>query len=107
MARFDIARGHYSVLSYGLAASWVPEYRTLLHDRYGISHKTIAGCTISYPRMAYADAYNRVSVPAANQRFGHDVFKECSDGARKRWYESHKAEMEKVKADLQKIGRRE
>ena len=34
-ARFDVARGHYEVHSFGLPAKWRPDYARLLRERYG------------------------------------------------------------------------
>ena len=31
---------------------------------------------MSPPLLAYTEGYNRVSMAAANRKFGHDVFKE-------------------------------
>ena len=94
MARYDIARGRYRILVYGAIPGRSPYYKTLLHDRYGIEVEKIAGCVDSTSLVFYADAYNRVSVAAANRKFGHDVFKECSDEGVKRWQEGYKAELQ-------------
>jgi hypothetical protein len=84
-ARFDVWRGRYSVLAYGLPTTWRPEYARLVRERYGIEVHTIALCIVSETLMSYADSYNQVSVTAANRKFGHDVFKECAELARKNW----------------------
>jgi hypothetical protein len=84
-ARFDVWRGHYGVLLYGLPGPWRPEYAKLLRERYGIEIDTIALCIVSETSRAYADSYNQVSAAAVNRKFGHDVFKECAETASKNW----------------------
>ena len=84
-ARFDLWRGHYRVLAYGLPSPWRPEYAKLLRERYGIEVHTIALCIVSETLRSYADSYNEVSAPAATRKFGHDVFKECAEVASKDW----------------------
>lgn len=83
-AHFDVRRGHYVVLAYGLPPEWHPEYAQLLHGRYGIEVRRVALCIVSETLRSYADSYDEVSVAAANQKFGHDVFKECAEVARQR-----------------------
>jgi len=34
---------------------------------------------------SYVDSYDEASTAAANQKFGHDVFTECAEAARKNW----------------------
>jgi len=46
-ARFDVWRGHYIVLAYGLPSPWRPEYGQLLRERYGIEIHTVALCIVS------------------------------------------------------------
>jgi hypothetical protein len=90
LARYDISRGHYEVLGYGLPAAWRPEYARLLQERYGVKFRSVAGCIVSTGLVAYVDSYNRVSTEAVNRKFGHDVFDECSDEAHKKWQETRK-----------------
>ena len=85
VASFDVARGHYEVLSAGLKAEWSPEYAHLLRERYGIRVRGVAGCIMSGPLSAYLGGYNSVSVGAANRKFGRDVFRECADDASRNW----------------------
>lgn len=75
-AYFDLARGHYSVLSWGLPFSGRAEYSRLLQERYGIEERVIGGCVLAPSRRAYAEGYNAVSVAAAKRKFGRDVFNE-------------------------------
>lgn len=79
-ARFDVWRGHYIVLAYGLPSPWRPEYGQLLREIH-----TVALSIVSETLRSYADSYNAVSAPAANRKFGHDVFKECAEVASKNW----------------------
>ena len=74
LARLDVARGHYEILSFGLPVSWRPEYVRLLRERYGIEDRVIAGCVVTESLVAYADGYNTVSISAANRKFGRNVF---------------------------------
>jgi hypothetical protein len=85
VAHFDVVRGHYKVLSYGLPVSWRPEYVRLLRERYGIEHRAVAGCVVSESLVSYVHGYNAVSTAAVNRKFGHDVFEECAEDARKNW----------------------
>ena len=41
-AHFDVARGSYRVLTYGLPPSWLPECTRLLHERYGVKLNPVA-----------------------------------------------------------------
>jgi hypothetical protein len=91
VARYDISRGHYEVQGYGLPMPWRPEYARLLQERYGIKLRTVAPCIVSTALVAYVDSYNRVSAEAVNRKFGHDVFKECSEEARDSWEQAHKS----------------
>jgi hypothetical protein len=82
-AEVDLLRGKYTVLGYGLPPSWQPEYARLLHERYGVQYRPVAGCMVSQDLVWYVGAYNRVSMSAARHRFGHDIFKETIDEAAK------------------------
>lgn len=84
-AHFDVWRGHYVVLAYGLPSPWRPQYAQLLRDRYGIEVRTVAFCIVSKTLRSYADSYDAVSEAAANQKFEHDVFKESAEVARAEW----------------------
>ena len=89
-ARFDLWRGHYAIHTYGLNLSG-REYARILKDRYGIETHVDALCIVSESQISYADSYNKLSTAAANRKFGHDVFKECSVEARHEW-ESRRAQ---------------
>lgn len=89
MAEIDIHRSHYEVLDYGLLAGWSPEYSRLLHERYGIKNRVVAGCTVSESQAAYIQSYNAIAITAANRKFGHDVFRECAEQAKKNWRQAH------------------
>jgi hypothetical protein len=85
VARFDLARGHYEVLSLGLAAPWRPEYARLLHERYGIELRVVAGCDVSEWFLAYVEGYNTESMSAVNRELGRDVFRESVVEASRNW----------------------
>lgn len=88
-AHFDIARGHYEVQGYGLPVPRRAEYAALLQRRYGVKFRTVALCIVSRSLVAYVDSYDEVSMGAVNRKFGHDVFKECAEEARKNWELMH------------------
>jgi hypothetical protein len=88
VARYDISHGHYEVLGYGLPVAWRPEYARLLQERYGVKFRPVAGCIVSTDLVAYVASYNKLSAESVNRKFGHDIFKECSDEARKKWQET-------------------
>lgn len=83
-ARYDLWRGHYAIHTYGLSLSG-REYARILKDRYGIETHVDAFCIVSESQRAFADNYNKLSTAAAERKFGHDVFKECSEDARREW----------------------
>ena len=85
LARVDVAHGRYFELGYGLPAPWVPEYTRLLRERYGVEHRPVAGCLVSQSLISFVRAYNSVSTAAAKRRFGHDIFKESCNDARRNW----------------------
>jgi hypothetical protein len=85
MAHFDVARGHYAMLIYGLPAESGPEAARLLRERYGIEMRVVAGCIVTKPLLAYVDGYNTVSMAAAGHKFGYDVFRETMIEASKNW----------------------
>jgi hypothetical protein len=89
-ARFDLWRGHYAIHTYGLNLSG-REYARILRARYGVETHVDALCIVSESQRSYADSYNKLSTTAANRKFGHDVFKECSEEARHEW-ESRRAQ---------------
>jgi hypothetical protein len=84
-AHYDVARGHYRELTYGLPVEWMPEYRELLKKRYGVDSIAVTGCTVSPGLISYVAGYNSVSTAVVNKRFGHDVFSECARDAQTNW----------------------
>jgi len=84
-AHFDVARGRYRLLTYGLPVPWLPEYARLLRQKYGIEVKAVAGCVVSSQLTSYVDSYDRVSVAAASRKSGHDIFEECEKEAERNW----------------------
>jgi hypothetical protein len=80
-ARIDLRSGHYKILVYGLPPADRPEFARLLRERYGIEMEAVASCTVSEPLLSYADAYNEVSIAAANHKFGRGVFEESEEEA--------------------------
>lgn len=84
-ARIDVAHGRYRELGYGLPVPWLPAYESLLRKRYGVEFEAVSGCIVWKSLENYVAAYNGVSETAANRKFGHDIFKEVSEEARKTW----------------------
>jgi hypothetical protein len=80
-AHNDISRGHYKELGYGLPFLGSVEYARLLQERYGIEFHYVDFCTVSKSQKDYSDAYNQVSMAAAESKFGRDVFKKTYDEA--------------------------
>lgn len=85
MARFDLARGRYAVLAYGLPLGGSDEYARLLKERYGIERRQIALCIVDKSTMAYADSYNQLSVAAAQRKFGQGIFEQTRQDAQRMW----------------------
>jgi hypothetical protein len=88
MAHYDIERGHFQVLDYGLLSPGFREYRQLLRERYGVDARPL-GCVIT--DASYVNAYNRVVMDTVNRKFGRDVFTES-------WAEAMKLQLQKQKA---------
>ena len=81
--RYDVWRGNYVLLQYGLPAEERGEYNRLLRDRYGIQPRAVAFCIVSPALRAYVDAYDEVSGAAVTRKFGRDVYEECWEEAQK------------------------
>jgi hypothetical protein len=75
-AHFDIARGHYKILGYGLPAPGYSEYIRTLHDKYNVEFDPVAGCIVSQSLISYVNGYNGVSEAAANRKYGRDIIHE-------------------------------
>ena len=84
-ARFDVARGRFEVLAYGLPAPWRGEWASLLRERYGIEMRIVAGCGLSKSLAAYADSHNEVSGRAAIRKFGREAFRQLEADAIAQW----------------------
>jgi len=84
-AHYDIQHGRYRVLGYGLPMPSRAEYVRLLRERYGVEYQAVAGCIVSTSLMSYVARYNSVSIPAANQKFGHDIFEATYQEAKANW----------------------
>lgn len=90
-ARIDLRRGRYEVLGYGLPTPSRPQYASCLHKRYNVGFRAVAGCIVSQPLVSYVDGYDSVVAEVVTRRFGHDVFKECSEEAERNWVAQIKA----------------
>jgi hypothetical protein len=96
IASHDLGHGHYRILAYGLPPAGVAEYRDLLGRRYGVEYRQVALCIVSGPLVSYADAYNGVSVPAIERKFGPDVFRKTWDEATRVWKDKNKAALQRA-----------
>ena len=77
----DIAHGKLRVVSYGLPAHWVPEYREVLQQDYGIEYHAIAGCIVTDGILKYAAAYNEVMESRITSLHGPHVFDDAETKA--------------------------
>jgi len=89
VAHVDVARGRPKLLVYGLEVSWRDRGAEILHDRYGLEVKRIAGCRISESLVSFARGYNAESEAAMRARTGRDVVEESFDEARVAWERAH------------------
>ena len=89
MARLDLARGNSKILVYGLPVPWREQGVSILHNRYRVEMKPIAGCVVSQWTMNFARGYNAVSEAAITARVGHDVIDESLEEARIDWQRTH------------------
>jgi hypothetical protein len=90
-ARFDVKRGQYQLLGYGLPARERPAFARCLQERYAIEFLPVAGCMVSESLVSYVNAYNSVIEKDARHRLGHDVFQECANEALSKWTAQHTA----------------
>jgi hypothetical protein len=77
-AHVDLVHGKFKELGYGLPLRGMDKYISLLHQRYGVDYRAVAGCVVSKNTRDYVAAYDSVSEPAINRKFGHDIFKEVA-----------------------------
>lgn len=84
-AQVDLAFGHYKVMGYGLPGPEREGYVHLLHARYGIEFEKLADCLVSESLVNYANAYNAVSVPAIEKKFGRDTLQNTFEDAQREW----------------------
>jgi len=85
-ARSDVAAGRYVIDTHGYPAAGHHEYVQLLRERYHVEIRH-HGCVIGMaemPLMDYSMAYNSEVRTAAMQKFGHDIFAECSAAVKNR-----------------------
>ncbi len=57
-AEADIAKGLLKLKACGLPSAGNSEWREVLKERFGVEVERIAGCGVSDPLLAYAEAYN-------------------------------------------------
>jgi hypothetical protein len=84
-ARWDVSRGHYQVLGYGLPVPWRFRYAELMEKKYGVKFHAVAGCIVSQSTIDYVDAYDDVSESAIRKKFGPDVVRAAAEQAETEW----------------------
>jgi len=72
-ANRDIRANHLAIKMYGLPSPSRPLFTRLLHERYGIELRTVAGCLVSDHELAGWNAYNSVMEAEITRRFGADA----------------------------------
>lgn len=85
MAHIDLARRQYKILGYGLPPAGADEYDRLLWERHGIRFERVAGCIVSHSLVAYADAYNAVSLAAIESKYGPGVLEKTFEDGQRTW----------------------
>lgn len=75
-AEINVRGGKLTILTYGMPSKGYRRYWQLLHERYGIEVKPVAGCVVSEDLMDFANAFNDVTIEAARRKYGRDVVAE-------------------------------
>jgi hypothetical protein len=72
-ATYNVWRGHYEVKIYGDPRFFDEDYAKKIKERYGISHKVVAGCMVNRNLIEYVYGYNYVMKKAIFKTFGEDI----------------------------------
>ena len=88
MAFIDHACGHYEIQTYGYPVAWYREYSSLLREKYDVQLNMVAGCVVWPTLEWYVDGYNSVSESLLKDKYGQDIFRECSDLAREKYLDT-------------------
>jgi len=91
VARYDVYRGALRGIGLWSSRPWRPEYAQLLQERYGSNFVRWLLCIVSRTLVAYVDSYDTRQHCPINRKFGHDVFEECWQEARKNWEQAHRS----------------
>lgn len=83
-AREDFAKDSFEQVTYGLWSSIKSPYEEYLREHYGIRVHAVAGCLVSEGLLTGANSYNNEMQKLLNVKFGHDVFKEASEYAKRK-----------------------
>jgi hypothetical protein len=75
-ASLDRVLGNLRTKTYGHHHPVIYEYQKLMSERYKVSIDHITGCTPSPWERSYVKAYNAISRPAIEKKYGRDVFDE-------------------------------
>jgi len=82
-SRWDLARGHYNFIEYGIA---VPNYTAAIKKRHNVDVTfDDRGCIVTSYERSYARAYNDVMKRALYARYGVDVVEEAEQEEYKRF----------------------
>ena len=84
-AMLAVQLDRHEILTLGLPARWLTDYRQVMRERYGVTVRPIAGCGVSEAQVQFADSYNRVSIDAINRKYGRDVVTETRHEVASSW----------------------
>ena len=82
-ARNDLRAGKLANEGFGLPAPWASTYDRLLHQRYGVEARSVAGCLVTRDIVGHAVGYNEVMDAEIKRRFGADVFERTAAEAKR------------------------
>ena len=85
-AEKDLSAGVLAVESYGFPLP--PEYAEILHQRYHVELRPIAGDTdVTAKVLGHAECYNELAKAEIRRRFGDGVLEAAADESLKHWNE--------------------
>jgi hypothetical protein len=88
-AQSDIGGGAAKFFLYGKTRSDIAYFSTILKERFGVMVDPLAGCIVSEPLVAFADAYNAEVRQFIAGKFGPTALDEADREASDRWKANH------------------
>jgi len=82
MAEKDFAKNSFRIFVAGMRRQQ-DVHDNYLKEKYGVMVTPIAGCVVSEGIMGAIEGYNLTMKPLLNRKFGHDIFKEAEEAARR------------------------